>query len=50
MCHFAMHIQVLKRFSILGLISLIACLISDCIVEISAIFTLVWAVTAEVST
>lgn len=44
MCHFAMHIQVLKRFSILGLISLIAYLIYDCIVEISAIFTLVWAV------
>lgn len=44
MCPFAIHIQVLKRFSILGPISLIACLISECIVEISAIFTLVWAV------
>lgn len=44
MYDFAVNVQVLKRFRTLGLISLDSCLIPNCAVEISAVFTLVWVV------
>lgn len=44
MYHFAVHIQVLKRFKLLSLISLITWLIPNFTVDIAAKLTLVWAV------